>query len=85
MAEQVAPLEIVQVAPGEEKVPEPLLENVTVSLTMEPYSPETVAAHTVALPTVTGLGVHETVVEVVAWVDCIGKPPVEAALLASPA
>ena len=48
MTEQLVPDDIVQVVPGEEKVPEPLAEKVMVSPTMEPVAPETVAVQIVA-------------------------------------
>jgi hypothetical protein len=89
VAEQVVPLLMVQMAPGV-KTPEPRRpgEKSISSPTMEPELPETMAVQSVLLTTVTGLGVQDKDVEVVAGAVAATtvreKVPELSALIASP-
>ena len=64
VTEHPVPEEIVHVAPGEENAPDPLLENVIVSPTIDPEVPETVAVHAVPLPILSVEGEQLTDTEV---------------------
>ena len=84
VTEQLVPEEIVQVVPGDEKVPDPLAEKVTVSPTIEPNEPDTVAVQVVPWFTPSGLGEHVTEVVVVALLTVNENVPELPSLLLSP-